>query len=302
MTPPPNAPSKSKISSALSIGVAALALAGAAGIEVWVGTSRGAAASTPLERGSYLVNSILACGNCHSPTGPTGPVAGKEFAGGIKFDTPAFVVTASNISQHKTAGIGGWSDAEIKTAIVEGVRPDGTRLAPVMPSAFYKVLSRADLDAVVAYLRTVQPQPDKTPQPDYKIAFHEETIPGAEKPMAEAERKTPERHGFYLATIGHCMECHTPRGPEGSDFAKTGKGGNEFPGPWGVSVARNITSSPAKGLGAWSDAEIKRAITQGKSRDGSPLKPPMDFGRYSKIAEADLDALVAWLRTVPPQE
>jgi mono/diheme cytochrome c family protein len=286
----------------LGIGVTVLAIAGATGLAVWAGTSRGNAASPQVDRGSYLVNSILACGSCHTPNAKGVPIEGKEFAGGIEFDTPAFKVKSSNISQDKTTGIGAWSDAEIEAAIVDGVRPDGTKLAPIMPSAFYKVLSRTDRDAIVAYMRTVPPQPDKTPEPDYKAAFHDEAVPGGEKPIGEAERKNPVRQGFYLATIGHCMECHTPHGPAGLDFSRAGKGGTEFDGPWGVSVARNITSSAAKGIGAWSDAEIKRAITEGKSRDGSALKPPMNYRRYAKITGSDLDALVAWLRTVPPQD
>ena len=55
-----------------------------------------------------------------------------------------------------------------------------------------------------------------------------------------------------------------------------------------------------KGLGAWSDAEIKRAIAQGISRDGSRLKPPMGFAWYATMTDGDLDAIVAYLRTVPP--
>ena len=66
-------------------------------------------------------------------------------------------------------------------------------------------------------------------------------------------------------------------------------------------MSRNITSSKTKGIGAWTDAEIKTAITQGKSKDGSPLKPPMGFGYYAHMTAADLDAVVAYLRTVPAQ-
>ena len=73
-------------------------------------------------------------------------------------------------------------------------------------------------------------------------------------------------------------------------------------GPWGVSVTRNITSDKQKGLGNWSDEEIKRAITQGISRDGSRLKPPMGYAFYAKMTPADLDAIVAYLRTVPAQQ
>jgi hypothetical protein len=99
------------------------------------------------------------------------------------------------------------------------------------------------------------------------------------------------------------MECHTPMGPRGREFAdKLGAGGFDFPGPWGVSTSRNITSSKTKGIGAWTDAEIKTAITQGKSKDGSPLKPPMGFPHYAKMTDGDLNAVVAYLRTIPAKE
>jgi mono/diheme cytochrome c family protein len=98
------------------------------------------------------------------------------------------------------------------------------------------------------------------------------------------------------------MECHSPLGPKGRDFTRMGAGGFELKGPWGVTVSRNITSSKTKGLGAWSDDEIKRAITQGISRDGSTLKPPMGFAFYAKMTPDDLDAIVAYLRTVPAVE
>jgi hypothetical protein len=67
-------------------------------------------------------------------------------------------------------------------------------------------------------------------------------------------------------------------------------------------VSRNITSSKAAGIGSWTDAEIKRAITQGKHKDGSPLKPPMGYEYYAKMKDADLDAVIAYIRTLPPRE
>jgi hypothetical protein len=67
-----------------------------------------------------------------------------------------------------------------------------------------------------------------------------------------------------------------------------------------VSAARNITSDRESGLGAWSDSEIKRAITQGISRDGSKLHPPMAYGFYANISDDDMSALIAYLRTIPP--
>ena len=69
-----------------------------------------------------------------------------------------------------------------------------------------------------------------------------------------------------------------------------------------MSKAANVTSSKTAGLGAWTDAEIKRAITQGISRDGRQLKGPMGFASYAKMTNQDLDAVVAWLRTLPPKD
>jgi len=86
------------------------------------------------------------------------------------------------------------------------------------------------------------------------------------------------------------------------DFQNLGKGGQEFKGPWGASASHNITSHKEKGMGEWSDAEIKRAITRGVRKEGSPLKPPMGFPLYAKTRDDDLSAVVAYLRTVPPKE
>lgn len=263
-----------------------------------------ASAETLVERGDYLVNTVMACGNCHTPMGPNGPDMSRALSGGLTFDEPPFTVTASNLTQDEATGIGGWSDDEIKTALLEGVRPDGTPLAPIMPYAFYQVLSPRDLDAVVAYLRTVAPIKNQVPAPDYRQVIVAKPIPGAEAPISEEARSAdPVVKGFYLATIGHCMECHTSRVDGHPDPVNgLGAGGMEFPGPWGVAVAANITPHEDAGIGKWSDDEIKRAITEGIAPDGTQLKPPMGYGFYRGIAPDDLDAIVAYLHTIPARE
>jgi mono/diheme cytochrome c family protein len=265
--------------------------------------SSAATADTLVERGDYLVNTIMTCQNCHTPKGPTGDIADKAFSGGLSFDEPPFKVTAPNITQDAETGIGKWSDAEIKTLLRTGVRPNGVPVAAVMPTGFYHIMTERDLDAVVAYLRTLKPIKNKVPDPIYHFAAQPQTPPGGEKMFTEAMLTDSVTNGFYLATIGHCMECHTAMGPKGHDFATDyGRGGMEFPGPWGKSVSRNITSSKAKGLGEWSDAEIKRAVTTGVSKDGSHLKPPMGFHYYARMKDSDLADVIAYLRTVPAKE
>ena len=109
-----------------------------------------AAAQSAVQRGSYLVNTIMTCGNCHSPKGPPAAVAGKDFSGGLHFDEPPFDVTAPNITPDKETGIGNWTDAQIKTMLLTGKNPHGIQEAEVMPTAFYPILTPEDLNTIVA--------------------------------------------------------------------------------------------------------------------------------------------------------
>ena len=221
--------------------------------------------------------------------------------------------TASNITPDRETGIGGWSDAEIKRALVEGVRPNhgrlaGVLLAAIMPANFYKALLPDDLDAIIAYLRSVTPVRNEVPDPVYKVAVRRDPYPDAETGFSRAMLADPVRRGAYLVTIGHCMECHSAWSRGVSDFkAGPRRRRPHFPardgspeGTPGVTVP-NITPHPTAGIGAWSNAEIVRAITQAIARDGRPLKPPMAYGYYAGLREADLADIVAYLRTVPPR-
>ncbi len=266
-----------------------------------VGTANAQSSQPDLvKRGDYLANGILTCANCHSPKGPPAAVAGKDYSGGLSWDEAPFKVTAPNITPDKETGIGGWTDAEIKTVMRTGMRPNGVHVAMIMPTGFYHIMTNFDLNAVVAYLRTLKPVSNKVEDPIYNVPQVENVIPGGEKPFTEGMMRDKLKKGFYLVTIAHCMDCHTPMEKGARQWnTRLGAGGFEFPGPWGVSVSRNITSSKTKGIGAWSDDEIKRAITAGVSKDGSKLKPPMGYQYYATLTPDDLDAIVAYLRTVP---
>jgi len=277
-----------------------------AGVAVLLATAGGAIAQTPLERGSYLVNAVMACDGCHTPRGPGGVfVMEKRFSGGMQtWDTPAYLVKGSNITPDRDSGLGAWSDAEIKRALTEGTHRLGRPISPQMPFAFYKILTPRDLDATVAYLRSVAPVVNAVQAPVYKAAMRVDLVPDAVKPFTEDALRDPVKRGFYLATIAHCMLCHSRR-PDGmQDYQNSwGKGGFVFVEPWGSAVAPNITSHPKSGLGAWTDTEIKRALTHGVSRDGRAFKPPMARQNYfSRMTEEDLNAIVAWIRTLPPIE
>jgi hypothetical protein len=129
-------------------------------------------------------------------------------------------------------------------------------------------------------------------------------IPGGEKPFTEEMLKDPVKRGFYLATIAHCMECHSRTADGKQDYGKgQGRGGFVFKSPKGQAKTANISSHKTAGIGAWTDAEIKRTLTHGVGRDGRPLAVQMQRQVYfSKLTDQDLDAIVAWVRTIPPVE
>lgn len=254
---------------------------------------------TPIERGTYLMQSIVACGNCHTQNTPQGPRPGMELAGGTKFDEPFGVAYASNITPDPETGIGKWTDEQLILAIREGKRPDGSLIGPPMPIALYRGLADDDLKVIVAYIRAAKPVANKVPKSEYKVPLPPAYGPPVSNVSAPA-KSDKVAYGAYLAgPAGHCIECHSTPGPHGApDFEnKTGGGGLSFNGPWGVSYAPNITPT---NLGKWSQADIKKAITEGVRPDGVRLKPPMAYGYYKNIAADDLDAIVAYLRTLKP--
>ncbi|MBM3528915.1 MAG: cytochrome c [Alphaproteobacteria bacterium] len=260
------------------------------------------AQSAAVKRGDYLANGVMTCANCHTPKGPPAAVAGKDYSGGLSWDTPTFAVTAPNITSEKETGIGGWTAAQIKKALIDGVRPNGVPLAPIMPSGFYAILTPSDADALVAYMQSLKPVKNKVKDPVYKAQMSMHRWPGTEKPATAADLRDKVKLGHYMVAIGHCMECHTPMVKGQPQLDKVGTGGRKFPGPWGESESRNITSHKEKGIGGWTDAQIKTAITQGKRPDGTALKGPMGYQYYATMTNEDLDAVVAYLRTVPAKE
>jgi mono/diheme cytochrome c family protein len=261
-------------------------------------------AETPTERGAYLVNAVGACGNCHTQKGPQGDLPGHALAGGwVVEDNKAFRAVSANITPDIKTGIGGYSDAQLLKAIREGIRPDGSLIGPPMPFAQYRRMADADVLAIVAYLRTVPPIENAVEKSSYHIPLPPAYGPPVD-PMEAPSSADPVAYGAYIAgPLGHCVECHTPMLPGGRrDQTKIGAGGQEFHGPWGASVAANITSSRESGLGRWTDDDIERAIRSGISRDGRALYPPMGFAYYKNIAAPDMTALIAYLRSLPAIE
>jgi mono/diheme cytochrome c family protein len=261
------------------------------------GVASAASAEVSVERGEYLVRGPAGCGNCHTPMGPEGFVMDQELAGRIVEDSPAFTAIGTNLTP--AGRISEWSDAELARAIREGIRPDGTVIGPPMPITMYRGLGDDDLMSIVAFLRTLPAVENELPASVYNIPLPPAYGPPVESVTAPEPGVTVE-YGAYLAgPVSHCMECHTPMGPQGPLLeTDLGRGGFEFHGPWGTSVAANITNHE-DGLAGYTDDQVKAMITQGVHADGRPMMPPMPYGYLAQMTPEDIDAIVLYLRSLP---
>lgn len=254
-----------------------------------------------VERGAYLT-SLLGCPYCHMPMGPKGPDFQRAFAGGMEIPEKFGTWRAPNITPHEGSGIGSWSDEQIIAAIREGVRPDGSKLFPIMPYLNYNRMTDDDAKAVVAFLRTV-PEIDKVVAPNKDLKLPQ--IP-APKPGNEPDvTGDPLKHGEYLVTLMHCNMCHTAPGKDGApDMTKQYAGGMEMEMPplgTGVLHTSNITSEAETGIGKWSLEDVKKSMRTLTRPDGTLIQGPMQFylAGWSKMDDSDLTAIATYVKQIP---
>jgi mono/diheme cytochrome c family protein len=100
--------------------------------------------------------------------------------------------------------------------------------------------------------------------------------------------------GRYVALEADCNSCHTA--PGGKPYA----GGYPLKSPIGIIYGPNITQDVQTGIGSWTKTQFERALRLGRSKDGSYLYPAMPYEDYTKMTAADMDALWAYIRTIPP--
>jgi mono/diheme cytochrome c family protein len=262
------------------------------------GTVRAAGPAADLAaRGKYVFGTAGGCA-CH--TRPDG--AGLN-AGGTKFDLSFFgVVYVPNITPDTETGIGRWTDAQVINAIRRGERPGGTKLFPIHPYKYLSNIADDEIEALVAYLRSVKPVKSSVPPRSLKIPVPTRTIVPAVK---IAPRDGLARGAYLAGGAGHCAECHTPRRLDAStDDTKFLAGG---PGPEG-SPAANITPDDETGIGRWTEAQIARFLrtrVKPSGQEAYSLMRSVIVGTsagFKDLTEADALAIARYLKTVPPIE
>jgi mono/diheme cytochrome c family protein len=275
-------------------------------IRLLLGLALGAALGSALAQGDARRGEYLAkaggCIGCHTEDKKDA----VPFAGGRALKSPFGTFYGPNITAHPEAGIGRWTEADFVRAMRQGERPDGKNYFPAFPyTSFTRIVDR-DLRDLWAYLRTLAPSPRASQEHQMRFPFGWRFLvtfwkwffftPGPFTNLPGLS-DIADRGAYLVQALGHCAECHTPRnflgGPKTSRFLAGGKG------PDGKDVA-NLTPS---GLKKWSDKELEDILTTGIEPEGDIVAETMGEvvrNTTSQLTPADLKALIAYLRTLPP--
>ena len=233
---------------------------------------------------------------------------------GAHFRSPSGTVYSTNITADKETGLGNWTDQQIQDAITKGIRRDGNRILPVMPSEKYSGMARDDLQALIAYLRTLKPIKKTTPKlktwapfmralgtPIFIKAFGRFSNTPATAPASGVER------GRYLVEhVALCGDCHTPRNflgvPKQSLYLA---GAGEKIGPLGQAVP-NITPDKQTGIGDWKREDLVELLRSGIKPDLDNVQGLMEEviqgapHGYKDMKKEDALAIADYLKSIPP--
>ena len=255
-----------------------------------------------IDRGEYLARAAD-CVACHTTPG------GKPYAGGLAFKLPFGTLYSPNITADKETGIGDWTDAQFVRALHQGIGWQGGNLYPAFPYATYARMTTEDALAIKAYLFSLPVVHADRPKNDLIFPFNQRYmmrfwnllfVPSGPLQPDPQQSADWNRGAYLVEAMAHCGECHTPRNllyalDNGKKFA-----GAELQG-W---KAYNISSDKRTGIGGWSDEQLADYLSKGHADGrGSATGSMGEAVDYSlrHLTPEDIKAIVAYVRTVPPQ-
>jgi hypothetical protein len=270
--------------------------------------------STPerVARGKYLFG-VCGCIACHSVTDETRfgfPVVEGGLGKGREMPGLPGTIAAPNLTSDPETGAGRFTDGQLIRAIREGIGHDDRVLFPMMPYAEYREMSDADVQSLVAFIRTLPPI--RNPLPPSKVMFPVnlfiKSIPKTVESVPSIDRSDPKKYGAYLTKVNGCYFCHTPFENNQLVTSKALAGGHVFElGKDARVLTANLTPDTETGIGKWTEAQFLAKFAEYK--DYAANGPPkidlahntvMPWLELSQTAEEDLKSIFAYLRTVPP--
>src|SRR5438093_2539539 len=258
------------------------------------------AKTAELAQGEYLARAGD-CIACHTARG------GEPFAGGLGLPTPFGTFYTPNITPDAETGIGKWSADDFWRALHEGRSKDGSLLYPAFPFPNYTKVTRADSDAIFAYIKSVKPV-RKRNQP-HAIGFpynQRNLLLGWRALYFEVGEYTPHQtettewnRGAYLVQgLGHCDACHTSRNILGATKKDVQFAGGLIPlQDW---YAPSLTSNREAGLGQWEVNDVVALLRTGVSKRGVVFGPMAQVVHDSLqyLTEIDTRAMAVYLKSL----
>ena len=263
-------------------------------------SARGPGASL-VERGAYLARAGN-CMACHTARG------GAPWAGGRGIETPFGTVHAGNLTPDTDTGIGRWSADDFWRAMREGRSRDGRLLYPAFPYTSYSGITRADSDALHAYLMSLQPVRQANRPHALRWPYSTQAALWAWRALyfepqrveADPRRSAEWNRGAYLVrTLGHCAECHAPRNRWGAlQDAPALRGGRMDAQRWYAPSLADVREGGAQG---WSIDDTMTLLHTGRNPHASVLGPMAEAVLHGTqhLGDADLRAMSTYLRELP---
>ncbi|MCJ0762405.1 c-type cytochrome [Variovorax terrae] len=261
-----------------------------------------AASAEQVARGAYLARAGN-CMTCHTTRG------GTPYAGGLGIDTPFGTVYSSNLTPDEATGLGRWTPDHFWRAMHNGRAADGRLLYPAFPYPNYTQVTRADSDALYAYLRSLPAT--ARPNTPHALRWPFSTQPALAVWRAlyfspgvyetDTAQSAEWNRGAYLVRgLGHCAACHTARNVLGATDDRLDLAGGLIPMQnW---YAPSLTSDTEAGLAGWDTPHIVSLLKTGVSPRGSTIGPMAEVVLRSTqyLSDGDLGAMAAFLKSLPP--
>ncbi len=277
------------------LGIAALAMSHALAVDLTPldgGIEADANSDNPAARGKYVLYAS-GCVACH--TAQVDPI---PLAGGHSLPTDFGTFYSPNITPDVETGIGGWTLEQFSNAVRLGEAPDGSYYYPSFPYTSYAGMRDSDVEDLFTYLQGIEPVRRETEPHDLGFPYRYRSMLGPWRWMffdPEDRAADAESRGAYLVnTLGHCGECHTPRG-----FLGGLKSGSHLEGADSGSAGGRAPDITRNGnLGRWSRNQLILFLTTGFYPDGDVAGGTMvDVieDSLALLSEDDIEAIADYL-------
>ena len=225
-------------------------------------------------------------------------------AGGLGLRTPFGVIYSPNITSDKDTGIGNWTGDQFYRAMHDGIDDEGSNLYPAFPYPWFRLISREDDDAILAFLKTTPAVKYTPPKNDLRFPLNFRPMVkgwnllylGGHDFSSDAGQSSEWNRGAYLVNgPGHCSGCHTQKNAFGADESERRLQGGNLD-TW---IAPDLTANDRTGLGNWSVDDIAEYLGTGRNAHAGAGGPMADVITYSSslMSDADRHAIAVYLKT-----